>query len=99
MIGDSGIPLVRNLTATTAGVGVLGYRLTPAVSSRILLQNEGLNVIRVYFSAADYTTDTNYVAVAAGGGMDLPAQVDALWWRSVVGDSAFTFVAILRARL
>lgn len=97
MIGDTGIPFVRNLTATTAGVGVLGYRF-PAVSSRILLQNEGLNVIRVYFTAADYTADANYVAVAAGGGMDLPVQTEALWFRSLVGDSAFTVVCILRAR-
>lgn len=93
MITQKGAPpRTRHLAVATTGLTAAGdgYYRFPALSTHVQIQNLGANVLRVYFTADDYTADTNYVqipavATATPGFWEGPALLAGIWVRSVTG--------------
>ena len=59
-----GIPVIQTLTVSTTGTE---YRPRMPTSA-IQVINNGAVDVRLYFSLADFTANTNYLIVPAGGG-------------------------------
>lgn len=55
-----GFPIVRRLSVTTT----FGQYHLPVATKFLQISNEGAVAVRVYFTQADYTANTNYIELA-----------------------------------
>ena len=81
-----GVPMVRRLTVTTT----FGAYPLPVTTKYLQIFNQGANIVRVYFTAADYVADANYLELAATTGVfegpvELRATASELHLRSATG--------------
>lgn len=85
------IPRTFTLAVATTGLsGNLGYYRFPAESTRVQVQNLGANVLRLYWTEADFVADTNYVqvppiATSTPGQWEGPVRAVGIYMRSVTG--------------
>ena len=83
-----GFPIVRRLSVTTT-FGL--YRL-PVATKFLQITNNGANAVRVYFSAEDFTANTNYIELVASTGffegpVELRATAAELYFAAQTGTS------------
>ncbi len=81
-----GVPIVRRLSVTTT----FGAYPLPVTTKYLQIFNQGANIVRVYFTAADYTADANYLELAATTGVfegpvELRATGSELHFRAQTG--------------
>lgn len=100
-----GPPWARSLTATTAGVvsgnGVASSAQAagspfefPAPTSWLRIAAT-TNPLRVYFTQGDFDADTmEYLPVAAGAVVELPAELSKVWLRGVGGTAVVDLLGV-----
>lgn len=81
-----GVPIVRRLSVTTT----FGVYPLPVTTKYLQIFNQGANAVRVYFTAADYTADDNYLTLVATNGVfegpvELRANASELYFRAQGG--------------
>ena len=93
-----GIPDVFRDTINTTG---REHKL-PFSCSGIVARNKGANIVRLYFSLADYTADVNYVelpvaaATAPHGEWTGPVEANQIWLRAALATSDVEVVTFQR---
>ena len=98
-----GVPYVLRDTIATAGRKV---RL-PFHISHLKIRNKGANIVRLYFTEQDFTSDANYIEIpvvattAPYGEWEGPVETSAgnhesLWLRAVTAGVAIELVAFQR---
>lgn len=104
-----GIPLVRRVLALTAPADAKAAKVTfqsPLIY--LMARNKGANIVRMYFTAADFTADANYVelpvaaATAPHGEWNAPVEVnsagerDGIWFKAASADTNIELVGFQR---
>jgi hypothetical protein len=95
--GRGGIPRVFRATIDTDGrehqCGKVGGG-DPFVTSYVVARNRGdTNIIRMYFTEADFVANANYVELTADDGVDPraewqgPVEAEKLWFRAAASTS------------
>lgn len=94
-----GIPRVFRVSIPTAG----RMHAPPFYTSYIVARNRGANVIRMYFTEADFDANENYVellaAAAATPNSDVwegPCELEKIWFRAITAASTIELVAFQR---
>lgn len=66
----------------------------PMVSNRIMV-SVITNDVRLYFTQEDADADRNYHTVAAGGSIDWPAELGAIWTKAQSGAAAMDLIIFM----
>lgn len=99
-----GPPFTRRLSVTTGGVlGIDGVAASvqaagrpfnlPSPTSWLRLV-AGTNVVQVYFNQADYDADRHFLTVTTTVPVELPAELTALWAKSLAGNATLEVLGI-----
>lgn len=93
-----GIPHVFRLSVPTAGQA----HSLPFSCFYLVARNQGANVIRLYFTEADFTANANYIvlpvaaAITPQGEWAGPVEAKQVWLRAITAASDIELVAFQR---
>ena len=88
-----GVPRIQRVTVNSTGRRFTpnGGHTDPSVgrynftTEYIQIRNVGANPVNVFFLEEDFSNDVNYIAIAASGSWEGPAELNAYWMKSASG--------------
>ena len=80
-------PRVVRFTTATAGTAAASrvQGPTPQPTARLAIRNRSAtasDVVRLYFTEADFTANANYISIDANSEFDEPVEVKEVWLRA-----------------
>ena len=91
---QGGIPRIRNLVISTAGVNAQPHKFNGASTHLRIVPR--INPLRIYFSQDDFDADENFILIAVDEVFSEPVEERCIFARGVGGDATTELLVIYK---